>query len=658
MNLFQLTGVSMKSSQKPQKCLLILLFWIFAFPLLPKAQFRIDSLMLNDLPFALEPHELYLDQHSNVAFDTLYAKIIPSVDMETIEDRASCLNLDMPLVINKTVCGFIHFFAVRKRNYTQTMLERKNYYFPIFEYYLKKHQMPDALKYLSIVESGLNFKARSKAGAVGLWQFMPGTGSDFYLANNQFIDERQNPYLATEAACKFLKYLHVMFNDWELALAAYNCGPGNVMKAMRKSGRRGFWDIYNFLPQETRSYVPQFHAVVYTMNFAEEHNIKADLDSMLITAALDTFRIQKSFDIFKLESILGLPQQSLHQHNPSLKTKVYPSTNRFPLLVPVSHSSFLAANLDRFIDSASVTNISHYPEYKSKKSNKKTQFYFAKKGEKLQKIAEKFEVEVLALQQWNGIKSDKLKRSTRIKIYLPVVKSEEVLSSTSPKKYTTIGTTGHNFTEEDKAAQTHVVSKGEKLYQVAIRYGLTTSTIKKLNHLPDSKINEGQVLNLRNEKEEVQSQIVVLETTEIEKPMEVKEHMVKKGDRLIALAKSNGVSINQLRNWNDLKTDLLKTGQILKICSAETACQEIKEELVETESQKSGVESDKLIVKSVKVKKQKQIRIELPKTYLVQKGDTLYSITKKFTKLSIKDLIRLNNLKSKHIKPGQQLIVG
>ncbi len=654
----------MKSSQKPPKWLLFLWAGIIAFPTLPMAQYRTDSLITNGLPHIHEAHELELDNHSNIDVDTLYAKIVPSIDMETIEDRASCLDLDMPLVINKTVCGFIHFFAVRKRNYTQTMLERKNYYFPIFEYYLKKHQMPDALKYLSIVESGLNFKARSKAGAVGLWQFMPGTGSDFYLSNNQFIDERQNPYLATEAACKFLKYLHSMFNDWELALAAYNCGPGNVMKAMRKSGRRGFWDIYNFLPQETRSYVPQFHAVVYTMNFAEEHNIKADLDSMLITAALDTFQIQKSFDIIKLETILGLPKQSLHQHNPSLKSRVYPSTSSFPLLVPVSHSLFLVSNLDRFIDSAAVTQISENQEKRGRKTDKNTKYYFAKKGEKLQNIANQFSVEVLALQKWNGLKSDKIKKSTRLKIYLPIVKPEEVVASVSPKRYTVTTTTGLQSTESDKVAETHVVNKGEKLYQVAVRYGLTTSTIKKLNHLPSSKINEGQILNLRKEKEQTQVQIIADETEEIQKPLEgenktdVKEYVVKKGDRLFAIAKSNGLSIDQLRDWNNLKTDQVKLGQTLKISPNEVACQENKEVAVETAIQKSDLETEKIIAKSNKVKKQKPTEIELPKTYLVQKGDTLYSITKKFTKLSIKDLIRLNNLKTKNIKPGQQLIVG
>ena len=664
MNLYCSTGVTMISNQKCFWGLLILLNGIITIPNRVEAQLRQDSLNINELQVSHEPHELLLDPHLNSEIDTLYAKIVPSVDMETIEDRASCLELDVPLVINKSVCGFIHFFTVRKRNYTQTMLERKNYYFPIFEYYLKKHQMPDALKYLSIVESGLNFKARSKAGAVGLWQFMPGTGSDFYLANTQFIDERQNPYLATEAACKFLKYLYGMFNDWELALAAYNCGPGNVMKAMRKSGGRGFWEIYNFLPQETRSYVPQFHAVVYTMNFALEHNIKADLDSVLATTALDTFQIQKNVDIVKLGEILGLPKQALHHHNPSLKSKIYPSSSRFPLLVPSSHSPFLSANLDRFIDSAAVTKFEISTP--SERGLGVYKYYNAKKGEKLGEIADRYNVDLATIQKWNNIKSDKLRKATKLKIYSSTQVQKAEVSSTKDTKASVLATTGNTLSEQDRNAEQHIVSKGEKLYQVAIRYGLTTSSIKKLNNLASSKISEGQVLILKKDKEAIESNLETGKKSNAEPTpilivnQPVKEYTVKKGDRLFSIAKSYGLSISQLKELNHLNSDILKFGQVLRVsCSNETDC--VSENQLDStlkvnslaETQKAEKKIQKHVFKEAKSK-----HVEISKMYLVQKGDTLYSITKKFTKLTIKDLMRINNLKNKNIKPGQQLIVG
>jgi membrane-bound lytic murein transglycosylase D len=666
MTLFQITGELNMNRQKPIIWLLTLCFLVWIFPQKSNAQENLDSLIASDLEFFQDHYQEYLNQTSRVYADTTYSKVIPGVDMETIEDRASCLELDMPLVINKTVCGFIHFFTVRKRNYTQTMLERKNYYFPIFEYYLKKHNMPDALKYLAIVESGLKFNARSRTGAVGLWQFMPGTGKDFYLAQNQLIDERQHPYLATEAACKFLKYLYGMFNDWELALAAYNCGPGNVMKAMRKSGRRGFWEIYNYLPQETRSYVPQFHAVVYSMNFAADHNIKPDLDSIWVTTAFDTFQVQKSFDLVKLENILGLPEKTLGTHNPCIRTKVYPANCSHPLLVPKSHGPLLAANLDRFIDSAAVTQISeNNSESRLVRSGGKWKFIKARKGENLENIAEKNGVALASLKKWNHLSGQKTRKAGKLKIFIPSQENEkenesQELAVKEPEKKRDF------FSEKpiDQEAETHTVKKGEKLYQVAVQYGLTTAQLRKLNHLPSSKINEGQVLNLKKEVASAPShehiednKIVREENKELDHNPET--YVVQKGDRLFALSKKFKVSVSKLRAINQLESDGLKAGQILKltevstlICKDEPADSNLVVNSSEKEKDKKG--KNQIASKS----KSRQVKAEIPKIYLVQKGDTLYSISKKFTRLSIKELIRLNKLKDKNIKPGQQLIIG
>jgi membrane-bound lytic murein transglycosylase D len=667
MTLFQITGEMNKNRQKPIFWLLTWCFFVLFLPFQTKAQESIDSLIANDLEFFQDHYQDYLNQNSRIYADTTYAKVVPGVDMETIEDRASCLELDLPLVINKTVCGFIHFFTVRKRNYTQTMLERKNYYFPIFEYYLKKHNMPDALKYLAIVESGLKFNARSRTGAVGLWQFMPGTGKDFYLAQNQHIDERQHPYLATEAACKFLKYLYGMFNDWELALAAYNCGPGNVMKAMRKSGRRGFWEIYNFLPQETRSYVPQFHAVVYSMNFANEHNIKPDLDSIWVTTAFDTFQVQKSVDLVKLENILGLPEKSLGTHNPYIKSKVYPANCPHPLLVPKTHGSLLAANLDRFIDSAAVTQ---WEEDASRdrfvRANGKWKFYKARKGEILEDIADKNGIALASLKKWNHLQGNKTKKAVRLKIFIPSsdphkIENNQEETQAIAKPETEKKKDFFNEKPVDLEAETHVVKKGEKLYQVAIQYGLTMAQLRKLNHLPSSKINEGQVLNLRKEVEnqpEVKVQEVAI-AEPIAQDSKTVIYEVQKGDRLFALSKKFNISVSKLRALNQLETDVLKTGQVLKVSEPElNLC---KEENVDSAALVQVSEPESKTIKKSEGKskpKAKEVKLEMAKVYLVQKGDTLYSISKKFASLSIKDIIRLNKLKNKNIKPGQQLIIG
>lgn len=605
-----------------------------------QTQEELDSLISSNLPFFEERARHAGRPFDRVAVDTLLAKIVPSVDIETVEDRMACLNLDMPITINKTVCGFIHFFTVRKRNYTQTMLERKNYYFPIFEYYLQKHQMPDALKYLSIVESGLNFKAKSRTGALGLWQFMPGTGKDFYLSQDHLLDERQNPYLATEAACKFLKYLNGMFNDWELALAAYNCGPGNVLKAMRKSGKRKFWDIYDFLPQETRSYVPQFHAVVYSMNFAHEHFIEPDLDSVLVAQPLDTFLIEKSIDLNKLESILGLPQNALHQHNPVARTPIFPGKTNYPLLVPSSHGPILSANLTRFIDSAAVT-ISSAP----KSHGNHYHVYKAHAGEKPTAVASKFGLALSDLQAYNRLPHKHFKGGERIKIPLKQNPASQLASTPS--------NVAKAQPEPAADAIEHRVQKGEKLYQVAVRYGLTTNQLKAWNHLSSNKINEGQILRLKADSQTSAAPVEVAHNSPMEgkencseSPAEIfKTYTVKKGDGLFSLARELKVTVAQLKDWNELSSEILKEGQVLKFVEAHEGTQT---SIAKTEpTQAHG-----------KVRKQHASSTELPKTYLVQKGDTLYSISKKFNHISLQQLIRLNNLKDKKIKPGQQLILG
>lgn len=625
------------------------------------AQLLPDSLIDNDLQLLREHAGTETYALDRIASDTLFSKYVPLVDMETIEDRASCLNLDMPLVINKTVCGFIHFFAVRKRNYTQTMLERKNYYFPIFEYYLKKHEMPDALKYLSIVESGLNFKAKSRTGAVGLWQFMPGTGKDFYLAQNHLIDERRNPYLATEAACKFLKYLHGMFGDWELALAAYNCGPGNVMKAMRRSGKRGFWEIYNFLPQETRSYVPQFHAVVYTMNFAEEHNIRADIDSVLVSVPLDTFQISKSFDLLRLETILGLPEKTLVHHNPTFSTHIYPAGTKHPLLVPQSHSEFLSLNLDRFIDSAYVSaTVETIPLKRS--GPDKYQYYLCYKGEKIKEIAKKHKIKTDELCRINHLHGDKLSKTRKLKF--PKAPDSENVVASNWKQLDLPGREKVSEANSEKpAAGTHIVRKGEKLYSIAASYNVKPQDIKKWNQLHTSKVVTGQILKINGEgfaetENNETSKLAKVKSEQKENKEEITESMytVKKGDKLFVLARNAQVPMSRILEWNPGISTSLKEGQRIYL-SKPTVEEQCSSDSSNTE--RENVAYVRPVQKGHKNNlKDEKSKIEISRTYLVQKGDTLYSITRKFTKLTIKDLMRINKLKDKNIKPGQQLIIG
>src|SRR5882672_3605628 len=229
---------------------------------------------------------------------------------ELIADRLGCLQQTIELSSNSKVHAFIDYFTVRDRDYTKMVLRRKDLYFPLFEKKLKQYNLPDELKYLSIIESALNPRAYSSAHAVGLWQFMSGTSRYLGLHNDWSIDERMDPEKATDAACRYLSQLYSIFGDWHLALAAYNSGPGTVRWAIRRSGyKRSFWEVYNFLPRETRSYVPQFIAIIYAINYSAEHNLYEGTREEILPH--DTLVVSKFFHFDTFSKLTGTCAEDL-----------------------------------------------------------------------------------------------------------------------------------------------------------------------------------------------------------------------------------------------------------------------------------------------------------------------------------------------------------
>ena len=608
--------------------------------------------------------------------DSLFLNYVPAVDIELVQDRATCMDSDIPLVVNETVCGFINYFTVRRRGYTRTMLEKKHFYYPIFEYYLKQYKMPDALKHLAIVESGLNYNAKSPAGAVGLWQFMPGTGKQMNLNQNNHIDERQNPWLATEAACKYLKSLHNMFHDWELALAAYNCGPGNVLKAQRRSGKTGFWEIYGSLPKETRSYVPQFYAVVYAMHFAREHNIFPDVNKVLTFTALDTFRTDKSCNLEKLESILGLNAGVLLRHNHDLKSNYFPGGT---LLIPETHSGLLDANFDRFMDSAKFAVI---PKVASRKQTGSPEFtrVFLKKGSDIRLTARKYGMSYQSFCKLNKLWGKQIIKSRNYLVSVPQKDEEptvlvssakpgnqessdkqeknnsgadlvsnpssstivqpEVLSSESQKQAAGKEKVAHN--DRHKASAKEVLAGENKIIASAKIENQTASVHQ------NQKDADGRKPDKAPEKLTVPT-----EKCQESDPKAKHYYEVKLGDGLYNIARMHGMSLEQIKEFNPDLGKHIFVGQKIRVNT--TSGLAVSDSVKEKGKESSGRKTFTQLASSVKPKVRQQIR---PKMYTVQKGDTLYSITKKFNRLTVKDLIKLNKLKNNQIKPGQSLIIG
>ncbi len=277
--------------------------------------------------------------------------ILPSVSADLIQERLPKLERSIPLTYNEHVQKYVDIFTFKKIAYTRLVLGRVPLFFPLYERFLKQYNLPDEFKYLSVVESALNPKALSHAGAVGLWQFMPATGRDMRLYQDDYVDERMEPVKATEAACKYLRDLYRIFGDWELVMAAYNSGAGTVKRAMRRSGGQTFYEIYNFLPKETRGYVPLFVAHVYMLNHAGDHGIVAD--AMDYPIPFDTIQVNTYLNLEALARHGSISLATIQKLNPAIVTTILPAhTRNFMLRLPIDGLDYFTENRLAIMDSA------------------------------------------------------------------------------------------------------------------------------------------------------------------------------------------------------------------------------------------------------------------------------------------------------------------
>lgn len=414
-------------------------------------------------------------------------------------DRLKSLNTQIELSYNKEVKGAIDYFADRRRDFVRKVLKRKNLYFEMFETALRENEMPEEIKYLSVIESGLNPSIRSGAGAIGLWQFMPSTGKMFKLNQDYYIDDRMNPEKATQAACTYLKSLYSMFGDWQLALAAYNCGPGNVRKAIRRSGyKETFWDIYDYLPKETRFYVPKFIAINYLMNFSHEHNLA--VDRVFYPMETDTMVINQYFNLEVFAKEINLCQEDLCRLNPDVKRNVIPETHKgFVLKVPKDLKPFIDSNRKVLLDSAlkkSEEKLAYEPVVPKAYSyeNKYKYVYRVRSGDALSIIAGKYGVTVGQLKYWNNLSSSRINIGQKLNIYKDPSYFKKY--GTNPSSSTTASTTS-TAPKPLPTSKTYTVKSGDSLWKISNQYGVPVETLKKLNGLSNNNIDVGQVLILK-----------------------------------------------------------------------------------------------------------------------------------------------------------------
>ncbi len=487
----------------------------------------------------------------------------PSFSDQVYADRINKINSPIPLSFNPYVKGFIDLYANRKRGLTQRAMGLSNLYFPMYEEVMDREGIPLEFKYLSIVESALNPIAVSRVGATGLWQFMYNTGVMYDLKVNSFTDDRRDPYKATVAACQYFKDMYKIYGDWLLVIASYNCGAGNVNKAIKRSGgKTNFWEIMPYLPAETRGYVPAFIAVTYVMNYSREHNLYP-IAPAYSYFEVDTIHVNDQVSFSALSNQLDLPLDVISFLNPIYKRNQIPGNNAYSLRLPSKYiSQFMAKEGEIYTQSNSGPK-PILPDYYNRKSANDDLLADSESGD-------------------SGIKY-----------------------ATSTKR----------------VKKTHIVKRGETLASIADRYDCSTKELKKTNRLRSTKVKSGQRL-----------QVFAYVKTKT---------LVKSSIASSSAKKDSGLTASMSTKKDSGQTTIVDA----KAKSDST--QEIVKDADDTTQQTTA----STIKPSTKDRSQKYIY------HLVQPGDTLWNIAKRYEGLTVEMIKDMNNLHNANLKPGTRLKV-
>jgi membrane-bound lytic murein transglycosylase D len=415
-----------------------------------------------------------------------------SVYMQRIQ--ALAYETTIPLTFNSHVKSFIELYANRRRQQSSRMLGLSYVYFPMFEEYLAKYNLPLELKYLAMVESALNPIAGSKAGAKGLWQFMRGTGSEYGLKVSSLIDERYYPEKETDAACRYLKSLYSRYEDWFLVLAAYNSGPGTVNRAIiRAGGVKNYWAIWPYLPAETRGYVPAFIAVTYVMNYAPEHNLYP-MDPGLLMHGTDTVLVYDRVAFNQINECIGVPMIDLEFFNPQFTKRVIPGTKESPytLRMPTKYTLRFTQLEDSIYNYVSKSEKAREIIEEKVEEVSDSFVHVVKKGESLGSVARKYHVTVAKIKKWNHLKRETLHVGQRLTIYRSGSPSAQVNNKTTKSS-----AKNNNKATKSASLKTHTVKRGETLSSISRKYGCTVNDLKKWNNLKSNRVKVGQKLKIK-----------------------------------------------------------------------------------------------------------------------------------------------------------------
>jgi len=535
--------------------------------------------------------------------------------------RLHSLPTSMELVFNSAVKSEIERYASKRKRQVSYMLGEGQYYFPIFEEALDKEGLPLELKYLPVIESALNPVARSRVGASGLWQFMAPTGKMYNLEVNSLVDERFDPHKSTEAAVQYLKDLFAKYRDWNLVIAAYNCGPGRVDKAIsRAGGQTDYWALYPHLPKETRGYVPIFIAATYIMNYFREHNITPD--ECPKPASMDSMVINKTIHFQQISDVLNVPMEDIRKYNPQFKTDVIPGDYKgYTLNLPIN-------NLTAFIKNENTIYAHRRDELLSHRKiagvnvaagaplGTTTTTHRVKRGDTLAKLASQYGVTSTQIKQWNGLSSNKLSVGRQLKIYRPSKKEEQPQLASADVDSTVVSVSGLVKTVSVPKTVTsyYKVRKGDTWAGIAKKHNATIADIKRWNNIKSNSLIAGKQLKI--EKTEY---IEIQETVKLPEP------------QLPVVLIDPAYCAELIDNYLSKMERDESTLPLIRIASTDT------EE--ENESERRGSSDDKKII-----------------YHKVRIGETISQIATRYN-VSKKDIITWNNLSSSMAKVGQRLLI-
>lgn len=426
------------------------------------------------------------DSDALTGADTSLPDYIPEYPDTFLEERMDELRTTIPMTKEKDVLSFIRYYTEKRRDYMREVQRLSTLYFPIYNDYLAKHQLPNELKHLSIVESGLRAHAISPSGAGGLWQFMPKTGVIFGLQYNRYVDDRRDFLAATEAACIYLKKLHARFDDWFLALAAFNAGEGRVAAAIRRSGHRSYWKLRRYLPKETRSYVPQFIALTYVMNYAHLHNIFPERHSYLPSYA--SVQTEHPVHLPTLARMIGGQAEEFLLLNPKYYRGIVPYANQ-SVRIPIHHLHAYEQSTDLVFAKAKEEAERHMRTMKSSasmyvnntQSGRRKIIYRVRRGDVLGVVARRNGVRISDIKRWNHLRSvHRIRAGRKLVLWVP-------------------NRRGRSYVTDKKSSLKgyYIVQNGDSLWSISRKYDhLTTSKLKQINNLWSNLIKPGQRLRL------------------------------------------------------------------------------------------------------------------------------------------------------------------